>query len=310
MDRRDFLRLTALGLAAPAVAPLLAACTRNEQPRTATSPSAPGGSAGGPGTAIGDIARDAAPDLQVIEATGEVVITDSRLSFGLLEPDNTPVTDAQVTVYVGRSPDDAPLADAPATWLQGEVAQRGIYVTELPLRTAGRYVVLVVATTAEGARLRGGTQLSVLAKSKSPVRGQRAIAVATPTAGRPQGADPLCSRKPVCSGHALSLDAALRNGKPTVVAFSAPAFCATELCGPVVDIVDAAVRPHAGRLNYVHAEAYRKRGKELAPALRAWNFTSEPWTYFVDAKGIVTDRLAGAIGDQEVAARLASLGVR
>ncbi|MCA1825167.1 MAG: hypothetical protein LC640_13140, partial [Frankia sp.] len=168
---------------------------------------------------------------------------------------------------------------------------------------------LAVATTKDGARLRGGTSLTVAAKSKSPVRGERAVSVVTPTTARPDGADPLCSRKPVCSGHAVSLDAALRNGKPTVVTFAAPAFCVSELCGPVVDIVDRIARPQQRALNYVHVEAYRDHGKNNAPPLDAWHFSSEPWTYFIGRDGVVTDRLAGALGDTEVKTRLARLGV-
>ena len=107
--------------------------------------------------------------------------------------------------------------------------------------------------------------------------------------------------------HDVSLDAALKSGKPVVVAFSAPSFCATETCGPVVDIVEAAKQANDGSVTFIHVEAYRKQGAELAPALKAWKFATEPWTYVVDAKGVVIERLAGAIGAEEITAALGRL---
>ena len=43
--------------------------------------------------------------------------------------------------------------------------------------------------------------------------------------------------------------------------------------------------------------------------LAAWKFQIEPWTYFVDAKGIVKSRLPGAFGEAELAEHVAALGL-
>jgi hypothetical protein len=83
------------------------------------------------------------------------------------------------------------------------------------------------------------------------------------------------------------------------------------MCGPVVRLIDAQAKKAAGKANFVHLEAYDKDhlppgGGLVAPAA-AWHFTSEPWTYFLDAKGIVADRLPGAFGEQELAEKVAKL---
>jgi hypothetical protein len=108
--------------------------------------------------------------------------------------------------------------------------------------------------------------------------------------------------------HEISLDAALKNGKPTVVTIAAPAYCKSETCGPVVHLVTTARTAYADRYNFIHIEAYDKDSVgTLVPAADAWHINSEPYTFFVDAQGIVKDRLAGAFGADELAKRLAAL---
>jgi hypothetical protein len=312
VDRRAFLRLSALGLAVPVVG----ACGGDEEPRTKSSatpselvPSASASCA--PTTPLADIGCGAAQGLQVLPAEAEIVVGGSRLALGLLEVDNTPLTDSTVKVYAGRDQDKAPELTADAVWLrEGSIAAKGLYSSALKFPAAGAWLVAAVATTPEGARLAGGTTLTVKQTSPSPLPGQPAISVPTPTTADPRGADPVCSRKPQpCSMHAVSLDAALRNGKPTVITFSAPSFCLTETCGPVVEVVEAASKEAPG-LNFIHVEAYvapKTPPYPLSPVLKAWKFTTEPWTYFIDAKGIVRDRLSGGIGPEDVRSRVRAL---
>lgn len=297
MNRRQFLRVSAIGVALPA----LGSCASDGDPPKVAKEDQPGEAS------LQDIAPDAAKGLQLLDAQPELVVGTSRYSFGLLDPDGKPLTDADVTLYAGPDPAGRPQSTVPATWLQGGVAEKAIYVAQVPFTKAGPYFLAAVAKTKEGASIKGGVQVQVAATSASPIPGQKAISVPTPIASRLDGADPLCSRKPVCSMHAISLDAALGSGKPVVVTFSAPAFCATETCGPVVDIVEAESKRGDGSVTFVHVEAYRKQGSELSPALKAWKFATEPWTYVVDAQGVVAERLAGAIGAEELTAALAKL---
>ena len=296
MDRREFLRASAL----TTLVPLLGACG-DDKPTTGTFPTP------SPGTALENVGLGRARGLQVIDAEAELIVGASRYAFGLLDPNGAPVTDATVRVYVGRSASAPPITVVSATQLREGVGDKALYVAKVPFPQDGDWLVAVTADTSEDAGLVGGTRVTVKKSSKSPMPGQRAISVATPTTAAPGGADPLCSRNPVCSMHTLSLDAALRNGKPTVVTFSAPAFCQTEVCGPVVDIVDRIGKERADAMNFIHVEAYRQRGKVLAPALTGWKFDSEPWTYFIDKVGIVSDRISGALGAEEVTERVSAL---
>ena len=295
MNRRDLLR------AAVAV-PLLAACDSGG-PRAKPSPSGP--------VALENVGEGAAPGLEIGDAEAELLQGASRYAFGLIGPDG-PLTGARATVYVGPDPTKPPLGTIGAVELtEPGLKDRGLYVAQVPFPTAGDYFLAIVAETATGS-LRGGTKVTVEAKSKAPAPGEKAPSVRTPTTANPKGADPLCSRRPKpCTMHAISLDAAVKSGKPTVVVFAAPAFCQTELCGPDVEILQGVANEHRGKANFIHVEAYvdatNPTDGKLAPPLKAFGFDSEPWLYVIDRKGVVSDRISGAYATSEVQQRLAAV---
>lgn len=297
MHRRDLLRATL-------AVPVLAACAK-KKPAARPTPSGP--------VALENIAPGASPGLEIGDAEAELLQGSSRYAFGLVGTDG-PLSGARTTVHVGTDPAKPPTASVAATELTDTgLTGRGLYVATVPFPTAGDYYVAIVAETDKGA-FKGGTRVTVAKTSKSPVPGQKAPSVQTPTTAAPLGAKPLCSRRPTpCAMHAVSLDTALRNGLPTVVVFAAPAFCQTELCGPDVEIVQALATKHRGRANFIHVEAYRNATQPgngtLAPALAAFRFDSEPWLYLIDGKGVVSDRISGAFATSEVVTRLARLGV-
>ena len=307
MDRRDFLRLSGL-VTLPVAVPLLSACTSKSEPKSAAASKASGSAAASyPPGSLQALVNANTGSVDVIDAQVETLVNSGRVAFGLVK-DNAPVTDAVVTVYVGKRADAPPTATGPASWIQGEMAARALYVAALSLPAAGDWLLGVSARTKDGKVYGGGTPITVLAKSASPVPGEPAISVATPTVATPLGADPLCSDVPPCPMHAISLDAALKNGKPTVLTIAAPAYCQTETCGPVVHVIKAALPTYADRINFIHIEAYDKDAVgTLVPAGQAWKLTSEPFTFFIGSAGIVKDRLPGAFGGDELATRLKAL---
>lgn len=293
-------------LRAALAVPVLAACGKKKNgAQPSQSPTGP--------VALQDVGGNAAPGLTIGDAESELIVGASRYAFGLVGPDG-PLSGAQATVYVGADPTKPPTATAGAVELSDPgLSGRGLYVSTVSFPAAGDYFVAVVAKTASGS-FKGGTKVTALAKSKSPMPGQRPPSVPTPTTAKPLYAHPLCSRRPKpCSMHAISLDAALRNGKPTVVVFAAPAFCQTELCGPDVEIVQAVAAKHASAVNFIHVEAYvdatNPTDGKLAPPLKAFKFDSEPWLYLMDKNGVVHDRISGAFATSELTARLGLLGV-
>ncbi len=311
MNRREFLRLTGL-VTLPVAVPLLSSCTGKKGGTSGSpSPTDVQASATFVEGSLASLANASPERADLIDAQPETLLGEGRLAFGL-RSQNAALVGANLTLYIGQDPDKPPTATTRASWVQGELADKGLYVAEFTFPSAGEWLVGLKAQTKDGRAYGGGARVAVKATSQAPIKGQPAISVPTPTTGNLLGADPLCSNAPVCSMHAISLDAALKNGKPTVLTFSAPAYCATETCGPVVRLVDAEAKKVAGKANFIHVEAYDKDNPSpdaMQPPLVAWhvNQIAEPFTFFIDAKGIVVDRLPGAFGEQELADRVAKL---
>lgn len=106
--------------------------------------------------------------------------------------------------------------------------------------------------------------------------------------------------------HDLTVADALKNGKPSLIAFATPAFCQTRFCGPVVDSVVAPLQKEYGtRMNFLHIEPYKldeaRKGKLVAiPEMATWGLQSEPWIFVLDANGRVTAKFEGVMSQEEV----------
>jgi hypothetical protein len=92
-----------------------------------------------------------------------------------------------------------------------------------------------------------------------------------------------------------------------------PRFCTSQVCGPVVDVIDTVAKNFSDRVNFVHAEVY-KDDKD-APAstagftqtAKAWSLDEEPVTYWIRADGTVAERIVGPTDVREVRALTQSL---
>lgn len=254
---------------------------------------------------MADVGGAVPATLQVIAADPELTVAQGRLALGIIDPEGGPLLDGALTVYLGRDANKPPEQTATARYLRDGVDAKGIYIADVSFPSPGTWLIAGVVRPKEGAPSKGGTQVQVLAKATGVGPGDKAPSIKTPTTARPFDADPVCSRKPkACGMHRISLDEALRSGRPTVLTFSAPSFCETETCGPVVEILD---RLDAPNVNFIHVEAYRGKGKVLTPALSTYRLKTEPWTFFIDRKGVVVDRIGGAFATEEATQRLAQI---
>ena len=170
----------------------------------------------------------------------------------------------------------------------------GVYSVEVDFQSVGIWTLACEVTT--GTDRAVGTQaVPVVNSSIVAALGSRAISVPTPVATTPHGLEQICTRKPPDQMHYISLEDALKNGKPTVVSFATPLLCESQTCGPTVD-EQLLVFEHygPGRANFIHVEEFLPgpdlkpppaTPKNLSPAFKAWGFVDEPWVIVIDAKG-------------------------
>lgn len=257
----------------------------------------------------------AGKELGFVAAQVELAVGDDRLAFAVFR-DEVPIPfsrDAAGSLVAtgpsGRARPEVELRTFPIVRSKGgEDAEKQsadpdlIFVARLPFDAPGPWNVRADLELEEGRTLVTGP-LEVLESSRTVGVGKEPISVATPTVRNAGGVDPICTRVPPCTMQDISLDEALRNGKPTVVVFATPAFCTSRMCGPDVDIVESVYKRRAEEANFIHVEIYKDRSlSQPAPATSTWSIdkAGEPWVFFISRDGVVADRLSGPIGEWEV----------
>ncbi len=237
-----------------------------------------------------------------------------RLLLGVRAPDGTGLASPDVPMELQlhfRDPvanEDVFVLSTPVRfeWMVEDVL--GIYVADVAFARPGVWVATLISEDGEETV---PTPFGVDPHASVPEVGEAAISVPSRTAS---GAADLVSittdPDPDPGLYAISLDEALANGKPTVVAFATPAFCSSATCGPVVDTVKAFKNSFPDDANWLHIEVYKTidvenfADLELADAVAAWAFPTEPWVYVMDGEGVVVARFEGFVTPQELAAAL------
>lgn len=175
-----------------------------------------------------------------------------------------------------------------------EAAQAGVWGLRVDIRLA------------DGSRDSQQRSLELLAQGSAPDVGSRPPAVSQPTlATQPDISRLSSAENPDPALYQMTIAEALRSGQPSVITFATPAFCQTQICAPVVDSVETVARQFQDQANFIHVEIYADfQALTIAEAVRAWGLNSEPWTFVLDADGVVQARLAGPLSPTELTAQL------
>jgi hypothetical protein len=174
----------------------------------------------------------------------------------------------------------------------------GVYFARIAFPTAGLWTVAAVGP---GGPSKGvGVSHVYVGEPTVAKVGTKATSVKTPVATTERALEEICTRQPPDPMHYVSLDTALKNGKPTVVVFSTPLLCQSMLCGPVTDEVLLGYEKYGkNRANFIHVEEFlpgpdlKPDASKLSPGFKAWGFTTEPWVIVIDKHGIIRARFQG-----------------
>ncbi|HJT37135.1 MAG TPA: hypothetical protein VJ818_01815 [Actinomycetota bacterium] len=296
LSRREFFRTTGF----VALGAFAASCTKKLKVST--------------GKTLASITSGHQQTLQMNTAGFEILSgTPDRLVFNLIEPSNgSAVTISTVQLYI--APDEKSAA-TPLTAMYrvaGLPADKGFYEARTTMPKDGTWLAVVIARDAGRTDYASG-QFQVGRQTAMPKAGDHAVSVPTPTYQDHRGVNPICTRTPPCSMHAISLDAALKNGKPTVLIISTPKFCTSALCGPETDVVQSVSKSLGARMNFIHVEVYKDdkattvQQQILSPGAAAWRLAAEPAIYYIDKNGIIAARTIGPSDTDEVRAFAQSL---
>jgi hypothetical protein len=301
-------RLFAILTLSVAVMVVAAACTGDD--------GGPRGRARAANTIAG-LREAGAAKLSLLQAQSSLTTGSNLFTFGLVTANGGLLSGGSPQVYIGR--DEASPFRGPyrATSLQFSAFERfheeadhvtpltSFYAVRVDIPSSGNWAVAALVEGSPGGIGTGSVPVTEADQALGAI-GSKAISTTSPVATTTAKTRQICTRAPKPDPlHYISLDQALANGKPTVVTFATPALCESRICGPVVDEVWA-VYEDVGKnqANFIHVEEFLP-GPDLrpppptlenaAPAFRAWGLATEPWTFVIDADGIIQARFEGPV---------------
>jgi hypothetical protein len=177
-----------------------------------------------------------------------------------------------------------------------------IYVAHFRIPRPGKYWFLAEP---EGAKIQAVSVFQVSAKLPVPAVGARAPASATPTLATAPVSALTTARPPDRALLRYSVAGSLAAHRPFVLTFATPKFCTSRVCGPVVDVVQAAARRFASRgIRFIHVEVFQDNNpnKGYNHWMRQWGLTSEPWVFLVGRDGRMKAEFEGSVSAAELAA--------
>lgn len=270
-------------------------------------------------------APGAAPELAplIIASPGQLVCGPNRVLFTLLDlegrPLGAPDRTVKVAIYnLGRDP-SAPIATVDGEFVWAIEDQRGIYILNTTFPEAGRYGAEFTTAAGGGAPTVVRLTFDVQPSSAVVKVGDPAPASKTPTLADVGGDATQISTDatPIPAFYETSVDQALADGKPFVLVFATPKFCASAQCGPTLD----RIKPYLANypeVTFINVEPYKLKlvdgvlqpdtdanGQlQTAPVTDEWHLYSEPAVYVVDREGIVRAAFELIFSDAELTAAL------
>jgi hypothetical protein len=236
---------------------------------------------------------------------------NQRVAFVIRGQDGFITPSGPVSFALG--PDDQHLTPMPIEVHTDALGAPAYLSLEHTFPNPGVYIAQVGLN---GKTAQAGLQVVTPSSEPSPIPGRAIPVLATPTTTNLHGIDPsvLCTRTPACPWHDVSLDVAVKGGKPLAVLFATPKYCQTQTCGPTLDVLLRQKSAYESKLQFLHLEIYPKppdlSGAGSPPTtyvVDKFMISSEPILFLVGTDGKVRERIDGLVGDAEVKAALSRL---
>ncbi len=277
---------------------LLAACGAEAAPTPIAVPTQPPPEAATP-------TSDAA-ELRMLLASTDLSVGANRVVFALVASGSGPVRQPEgvrvQTFYLAPTGQEGPIETVAPTYRDWGDTGRGAYTVRLDFDRPGDWGLGVSVEGSDATVSSASARVAVREQSLTPALGAPAPLTKSKTlAGTPDMEELTTDPQPDAELYAMSIADAVASGEPLVVAFSTPAFCTTATCGPQLDVVKQMKGQFADRANFIHVEVYDNpheiqgdlSNARIAPAVTEWGLPSEPWTFVVDADGLVTAKFEG-----------------
>lgn len=249
-------------------------------------------------------------------ASSEILVGTNRFLVGLLNPNGAPIAKPQTRMHIAffdpKRSSTTPASSIPTRFVWGLKPSVGFYEGRASFSHAGKWEA---AFTLSGGGFHETDHQSffVTTQGTTPAIGQRVPASDSPTGQGRALAHITTDPHPDKRFYSTSIAEAVNAHRPFVVVFATPKYCASELCGPMLNIAKK-VSKRFPKLTFIHVEIYRlpRNGRLPAdptslpqsPVVREWGLRSDPWTFVVDGHGRVSAKFEGTVTPGELTAAI------
>lgn len=271
-------------------------------------------------------------ELDSILGTRSLIVGENRFTFVIASRDGQIIENADVEaqfqmhngeVIVPKTISKAMYKEikgiTPHVHSDGEIHEhidaRGFYLVEkASFDDTGVWSVSFNAISAEGESLTVRDMAFTVSETFDGISvGDRPPDTKNLTISKMVSLDELCTRSSDDGMHHLSVSEALKQHKPLVVVWATPMFCASTMCGPVLDTIVRISDDYGQTVNFIHIEPFnlesaRNEGKLVASDLVIdWGIAREPWVFVIDSTGRVYSQFEGLVAGEEIRSSLDSL---
>ena len=241
------------------------------------------------------------PRFATVVLTSDLAVGRDRLAFGVVSRKGPPLQAESATVrtyYLPPNTDAREVRQTLTATFDAWPFSAGVFSVYPEFDIAGSWELETEFTSLDGAEVIAKSAFTVKEVSHTPAVGSPAPASVTPVVSDVADiAHITTATSPNPALYSISIHNAIAGGKPLVVCFSTPRYCTTGTCGPQVEQLGSLQQRYGDRANIIHVEVYKdphlveegnRPGKDDAvDAVRDWGLPTEPWTFVVDADGIV-----------------------
>ena len=255
--------------------------------------------------------------LRLALASSDLAVGSNRVAFGVIDPDAGAVHDADVVVstffLMPTGEQRGPVETVNAVFREWPVSPRGVFTAQLEFDRAGAWGIGAVVTDVDGAERTASVRVQVAESGTTPAIGAPAPRSVSKTLADVDGFERLTTDpQPDADLYGMTIDEALDAGKPLLAVFSTPAYCQTATCGPQLAVVKDLKADYGDRASFIHIEVYDNpheiegdlNNAVISPTVKEWGLPSEPWTFVVDADGIIRAKFEAFTTRDELEAAL------
>tara|TARA_Y100000588_G_scaffold381566_2_gene467462 strand:+ start:11378 stop:12286 length:909 start_codon:yes stop_codon:yes gene_type:complete len=247
----------------------------------------------------------------------DLAVGRERLLFAVIDSDGRPTGKAGEVLETDlQLIDTSHIQKTQAVFREWPTGSAGVYSLNVEFDQPGQWSLNIWVPDSDSSQKQISTKIQVAQEGLSPAVGAPALATQNRTIHDVMTiAEISTDNDPDPDFYQLTIADAIISQKPSVILFGTPGYCQSQVCGPQISTLKKIKNKFPDQINYVHIELIDNpldlKG-DLAraimnPVLNEWGLQSEPWTFVIDADGMIVSKYEGFVGEEEILETLSKL---